>query len=150
VLVAGDRAGVRVAPSSQDAGTFPAGASFAPSPDGVVAADLDYDFLTDLVLAGPGGLRLLRQADKGRFEDFTGRAGIAAPLAAASLAGAWVADIDTDGDLDVIVAPGTGRSPRSARSRARDPPVASPGRISTARACPTRPCCRPTERCACS
>ena len=65
VLVAGDRAGVRVAPSSQDAGTFPAGASFAPSPDGVVAADLDYDFLTDLVLAGPGGLRLLRQADKG-------------------------------------------------------------------------------------
>jgi Flp pilus assembly protein TadD len=108
VLVAGDRAGVRVAPSSQDAGTFPAGASFAPSPDGVVAADLDYDFLTDLVLAGPGGLRLLRQADKGRFEDFTGRAGIAAPLAAASLAGAWVADIDTDGDLDVIVAPETG------------------------------------------
>ncbi len=88
---------------------FPGGASFAaPSPDGVAAADLDYDFRTDLVLAGAGGLRLLRQTDKGTFADFTKASGVPSDLASGNLYGTWVADVDSDGDLDVIVAPSKG------------------------------------------
>jgi hypothetical protein len=96
----------RVMMGATEVGNFPAGPSAAaPSLDGVAAADLDYDFRTDLVLAGAGGLRLLRQTEQGRFEDFTKSAGIPASLAGGRLFGAWVADVDTDGDLDVIVAP---------------------------------------------
>ncbi|HXQ72815.1 MAG TPA: tetratricopeptide repeat protein, partial [Pyrinomonadaceae bacterium] len=41
---------------------FPGGAAnTAPAPDGVLAIDFSYDFKTDLVLAGAGGVRLFRQ-----------------------------------------------------------------------------------------
>jgi cytochrome c-type biogenesis protein CcmH/NrfG len=83
------------------------GATSAATPglDGVVAADLDYDFHTDLVLAGVGGLRLLRQSENGRFEDFSRSAGLSTSALGGSSFGAWAADVDTDGDLDVVVAP---------------------------------------------
>ena len=35
--------------------------------DSVVAADLNYDFRTDLVCAGDGGLRIFRQDDERRL-----------------------------------------------------------------------------------
>ncbi len=40
---------------------FPGGASSAPpQPEGIIPLDFNYDFKTDLVLAGAGGVRLLR------------------------------------------------------------------------------------------
>jgi len=84
---------------------FPSGSSSAPpGPDGVVAADLNYDFRTDLVLAGDGGLQIFRQNEKGAFAPVTAAAKVPADIAAAPLHGAWAADVDTDGDLDLVVA----------------------------------------------
>ena len=41
---------------------FPSGASGqGPSPEGVLAFDFNYDFKTDLLFAGDGGMRLFRQ-----------------------------------------------------------------------------------------
>ena len=84
---------------------FPAGASPSdPGPDSVAAADLNYDFRTDLVVAGGGGLQIYRQGDKGTFSPVTAGAKLPAEVRAAPIAGAWAADIDTDGDLDLVVA----------------------------------------------
>ena len=44
-----------------------------PRPTRVAAADLNYDFRTDLALAGPGGLCLLRQDDDGPVRRRDGR-----------------------------------------------------------------------------
>jgi FG-GAP-like repeat/ASPIC and UnbV len=85
---------------------FPAGpaAAASPGPDAIATADLNYDFRTDLVCAGPGGLRIFRQGDKGAFTDVTAAARIPADVAGAALHGVWAADTDTDGDLDLVVA----------------------------------------------
>ena len=84
---------------------FPAGASTSPpGRNSVTAADLNYDMRSDLILAGDGGLRLFRQHPAGGFTDITGAAKIPPDIAGGPLSGAWAADVDTDGDLDVIVA----------------------------------------------
>jgi hypothetical protein len=83
-------------------GVFP-GASGA---YGVVPLDVDYDYRTDLLLAGPGGVRLLHQTEAGGFTDVSGR--VPPAIAGASAFGAWAADVDTDGDLDAVVAPASG------------------------------------------
>ncbi len=74
----------------------------------MAAADLNYDFRMDLALAGAGGLCLLRQSDAGRFADVTGSAKLPPALLLAPCYGVWPADIDTDGDLDLVVAPRDG------------------------------------------
>ena len=48
---------------------FPA----APAPFGVVPLDFDYDYRTDLLLAGADGVRLLHQLETGAFADVNGR-----------------------------------------------------------------------------
>ncbi len=76
--------------------------------DGVLAADLNYDFKTDLVLATPRGITMLRQNDDGTFADVTGDAHLPAAITGAAAYGVWAADVDLDGDLDVVVAPASG------------------------------------------
>jgi len=85
-----------------------ASGSGPPTADAVAAADLNYDFRTDLALAGAGGLCLLRQGNDGRFSDVTATATLPPPLLRAPAHGVWPADIDTDGDLDLVLAPRDG------------------------------------------
>jgi Tfp pilus assembly protein PilF len=83
---------------------FPGGpASVPPQPDGILQADLNYDFKTDLVLAGAGGVRLMRQEDPKTFTDVTEKAKLPKAVTAAAYAGAWAFDVEADGDLDIAL-----------------------------------------------
>ncbi len=87
-------------------GLFPGGPKqLSPTPDGLLAADLNYDYRTDLVLAGAAGITLLRQGESGSFTNVTAATKLAAAVLSAPAYAAWAADFDTDGDLDVVVAP---------------------------------------------
>lgn len=80
----------------------PAADDEAPSPAAIATLDFDYDFRVDLAAAGRSGLRLLRQDDDGSFTDVTDRA-IPPAAARGSYAGVWAADVDMEGDLDLIL-----------------------------------------------
>src|SRR5688572_9041737 len=83
---------------------FPGGpAANAPLPDGILPIDFIYDFKTDLVLTGSGGLRLMRQDNPNTFTDVTSQAKLAASLTGAKYTGSWGADIEADGDLDIVL-----------------------------------------------
>jgi Tfp pilus assembly protein PilF len=73
---------------------------------GVVPLDVDYDYRTDLLLAGSGGVRLLHQIETGGFTDVSSR--VPPAIAGLSAFGAWAADVDTDGDLDAVIASASG------------------------------------------
>src|SRR5580692_2242893 len=88
---------------------FPGGSSgIAPLPEGVLQIDFNYDFKTDLVLAGAGGVRLMRQDDPKTFTDITAQTKLPKAVTAASYTGAWAVDIEADGDLDVVLGASAG------------------------------------------
>ncbi len=133
--------------------TFPGGTSAAPpAPNGIAALDFDYDFKTDLALAGEGGFRLYRQENSATFVDVTGKTKLPAAVADAPYVGAWAADIEADGDLDIVLASKQGApavlqeqrrrhaSPSSTPSRASALCATSPGPTSTATATRTPRC----------
>jgi hypothetical protein len=101
--LAGVPTGSSVALYARDAsGTL---ATYPYDPRDVRAAlpiDWNHDFRTDMLLVGPGGVRLMLQGENGEFSDGTARASGAA-LLTCECSGAWAADIDLDGDLDAIV-----------------------------------------------
>jgi Tfp pilus assembly protein PilF len=70
---------------------------------GTAVADLNYDFRGDLVFAGPAGLCLLRNADGG-FADVTALSTLPPAVLRSAARAVWPADIDTDGDLDLVLA----------------------------------------------
>jgi Tfp pilus assembly protein PilF len=83
---------------------FPGGPkAVAPLPEGILQIDFNYDFKTDLVLAGAGGLRLMRQDSPDKFVDVTAKAKLSKNITSAPYIGAWAADIEADGDLDIIL-----------------------------------------------
>jgi tetratricopeptide (TPR) repeat protein len=83
---------------------FPGGSSgTAPLPEGILQIDFNYDFRTDLVLAGAGGLRLMRQDGPDKFTDVTSSSKLPKRVVNATYTGAWAADIEADGDLDIIL-----------------------------------------------
>jgi hypothetical protein len=83
---------------------FPGGPSaVSPATEGIAALDFNYDFKTDLVLAGAGGVRLLQQESADKFIDVTAQAKLPPTIANGSYNGAWAADIDADGDLDIVL-----------------------------------------------
>ena len=85
---------------------FPGGPSNTPpESSGILPIDFNYDFKTDLVLAGAGGVRFLRQDSPSAFTDVTAETKLPpATLNREYTAGAWSADIEADGDLDVVLA----------------------------------------------
>ncbi len=91
---------------------FPGGPSaIAPLPEGILPIDFNYDFKTDLVLTGNGGVRLMRQDSPAAFTDVTALAKLPASITKASYAGAWAADIEADGDLDIVLGSEHGSPP---------------------------------------
>lgn len=83
---------------------FPGGnANTLPTTNSILPIDFNYDFKTDLVLAGGGGVRLLRQENPSSFIDVTAETKLPAAAISRSYLGAWSADIEADGDLDVVL-----------------------------------------------
>lgn len=95
VVAAGGATGLRVAGNTVS--TAAVGAAGA-----VLALDYNYDFRTDLLVGGASGLVLLQQYADGRFVDVTSSARLPDAVRRAPVAGLWAADIDLDGDLDVV------------------------------------------------
>ncbi len=88
---------------------FPGGsAAVAPTPEGILPADINYDFKTDLVLAGAGGVRLIAQDGPARFTDVTAKTTLPKSVLNAAYTGAWAVDIEADGDLDVVLGQASG------------------------------------------
>jgi tetratricopeptide (TPR) repeat protein len=83
---------------------FPAGAmNTPPTINSILALDFSYDFKTDLVLAGEGGVHLLRQDSPSAFTDVTSETKLPVTILNGKYTGAWNADIEADGDLDIIL-----------------------------------------------
>ena len=83
---------------------FPGGPSaIPPSPEGVLQIDFNYDFKTDLVLAGAGGVRLFRQDNSGTFTEVTAQTKLPKSVTSGRYTGAWAVDIEADGDLDIVL-----------------------------------------------
>jgi tetratricopeptide (TPR) repeat protein len=83
---------------------FPGGSAHTPPlPESILPIDFNYDFKTDLVLAGAGGLRFLRQDDPTKFTDVTAESRLSKSILTGSYTGAWAVDIEADGDLDIVL-----------------------------------------------
>ena len=83
---------------------FPGNATGAgPSPEGILPFDFNYDFKTDLLLAGDKGLRLFRQDQPDHFADVTAAMKLPGAVINAEYTGAWAIDLEADGDLDVVL-----------------------------------------------
>lgn len=83
---------------------FPGGRSAVPpESDSILPLDFNYDFKTDLLLAGAGGLRLMRQDNPATFTDVTAQTKLPKSVTSAPYTGAWAVDIEADGDLDIVL-----------------------------------------------
>ena len=83
---------------------FPGGtANTPPNTNGILSLDFSYDFKTDVVLAGDGGVRLFRQESPSAFTDVTADTKLPATVVNRKYTGAWSADIEADGDLDIVL-----------------------------------------------
>ncbi|HEU0119081.1 MAG TPA: FG-GAP-like repeat-containing protein, partial [Bryobacteraceae bacterium] len=74
----------------------------------ILAADLNYDFKTDIVIAVSSGLRIFRQTAERRFQDVTTQARLPLEIQNGAYWGAWTLDFDLDGDLDIVLGPAQG------------------------------------------
>jgi Tfp pilus assembly protein PilF len=83
---------------------FPGGPTVLPPwQNGIVGLDFNDDFRMDLACAGPGGLALLRQDHAGAFTDVTADMALPDTVTDAPYSGVWTADVDLEGDLDLVL-----------------------------------------------
>jgi len=80
----------------------PGAAPGAPTGNAIATLDWNHDFRTDIVIAGSGGVRLLIQDETGGFADSTAKASGGPPVTDDAF-GVWAADIEMDGDIDIVV-----------------------------------------------
>lgn len=81
----------------------PGSDNLLPTQYSVLPIDFNYDFKTDLVFAGPVGLRFFRQDSPSKFVDVTAETKLPDSVLNSNLSGAWAADIEADGDLDIVL-----------------------------------------------
>ena len=72
--------------------------AFAAAPNGVLLLDWNRDFKMDVAVAGKSGVRVFTQQADGSFVDATPKT----EAITADCYGVWVADIEMDGDLDLV------------------------------------------------
>jgi tetratricopeptide (TPR) repeat protein len=77
--------------------------SIVPTFNSILPVDFSYDFKTDIVLAVESGVRLFRQESPSAFTDVTSNTKLPATILNGKYTGAWSADIEADGDLDIIL-----------------------------------------------
>ncbi len=83
---------------------FPGGPSNEPpGVRSLLPVDFNYDFKTDLILAGEGGIRFFRQDSLQSFTDVTSETKLLPATLNHFYEGAWSADIEADGDLDIVL-----------------------------------------------
>ena len=70
----------------------------SPLPPGAVPIDWNRDFKLDYAVAGRNGVHIFAQQDDGIYKDATPKA---EPLIADTF-GVWAADVEMDGDLDLV------------------------------------------------
>lgn len=88
---------------------FPGGRqAVAPGPESVLAIDFNSDFKPDLILAGAGGVRFLRQDSPQHFTDVIAETKLPAAVVNGNYTGAWAVDIEADGDLDIVLGSASG------------------------------------------
>ena len=90
-----------------------------PSPHGVLAVDWNSDYRMDLVFAGAGGLKVFEQKEDGTFADVTAATKLDPAVLGADAFGVWAADIEMDGDLDLVLGSPAGEGVRTAQQRRR-------------------------------
>jgi len=76
-----------------------------PTPHIVAVADWNNDFRPDIITGMGGGVRILLQQQAGGFVE---RTPADTTAAACRCTGVWAADVEMDGDLDVVAAPDAG------------------------------------------
>jgi Tfp pilus assembly protein PilF len=102
VAMVADGRDVRIGGAVVRTMAFPgSAAAVPPAAHGMLALDWNRDFKVDVALAGRGGVRLFTQQADGGFVDVTAKAG--GDVAVTDCTGIWTADIEMDGDLDLIV-----------------------------------------------
>ncbi len=82
---------------------------------GALAADWNNDYRLDLALVGRQGLLLYQQESPARFRDVTKASGLPASVRTQPARALWAADIESDGDLDLVLAQ-PGRPPLALRN----------------------------------
>jgi Tfp pilus assembly protein PilF len=74
-----------------------------PASSAIAVLDWNRDFRMDLAVAGQGGMRLLTQTADGGLTDVTAAAAGAAGPITSDCTGVWAADLEMDGDLDLVI-----------------------------------------------
>ena len=85
---------------------FPGGpTAMPPTPDGVLPVNWnnEFDFKVGMVLAGAGGVRLFRPQPGVGFADVTAQSTLPAAVVNGAYTGVWAEDMDSDGDLDLVL-----------------------------------------------
>ena len=82
---------------------LPGGGVESETPVILLAFDWNSDFRVDLAVAGSGGLGLLEQTETGTFQAVSLVSADGDPIAVAEASGVWVADVEMDGDLDILL-----------------------------------------------